>query len=191
MANTINYQPPFVNEIPTTASPTWAYFPAASHVNAWDIVTLSAGQIATSGNNPANGLAGIATADSNAVLAQNDTDIQGVFGVTQYGNLMPASPGYVGIIPFGIGSGVIVEMNLAATTGWVSGGTTQANFGTGVGIAKDATTGFFYADPGLGNIVAHVVGKAYGVNKGVNGDLAARVFVAFDVAAALAISVGH
>lgn len=188
---TITYQPPFVNELPSTPVPTWAYFPASSHCNAWDIAVLSAGQIAPSGNNPASGLAGLVTADSNAVLSQIDTDVQGVFGLTQFNNLMPATPGQVGIIPFGIGSGVILEMNLAATNGWVTGGTTQANFGSGVGIAKDATTGFYYADASLSNVVAHIVGKAYGVNKGVNGDLAARVFVAFDVAAALAISVGH
>lgn len=43
------------------------------------------------------------------------------------------------------------EINLSAVTGWISGGTYQANVGTLCGIAIDPATGFYVLDPNASN----------------------------------------
>lgn len=175
--------------------------PASSHVHDGDITVLSAGSIAPAAANVATGIAGIAQHDSNAAFAQLDTGLQGVFGYFQGAPLVPNDPGYTILVT--LGPPIIVEINLTATTGWVSGGTQQANIGTAVGLAIDGTTGFYLADPTATNTVAVITGKPQSVpdgvgppntqgdlSKGFVGDTGARVYVAFN-SAALAIQQGH
>lgn len=189
MASTINYQPPIVNMPPSIGVPPIYGGPVASHVNEADVVVISGGNLSTAAVNAANGIVGIAQHDSNANFGQTDTDVQGVFGLTQYGaGLMTAAPSWLEVAT--VGPPIIVEMNLLATTGWVTGGTTQANIGTTGGLNKDATTGYFFFDQTQTNAILTIVGKAIGPFKGTNGDLGARVYVAFS-AASLAVAQGH
>ena len=191
---------PIANVPASIVGPTTVSLPASSHVHDADIVVLSAGSIAPAAANASGSIAGIAQHDSNAVFAQIDTGLQGVFGYFQGAPLLPPDPGYVIVVP--LGAPIIVEINLTATTGWVSGGTQQANIGTAVGLAIDPGTGFYLADPTASNTVAVIVGKPQGVpaglggagvpfpSKGGVGDTGARVYIAFN-AAALAIQQGH
>jgi hypothetical protein len=191
---------PIANVPASIVGPTTVSLPASSHVNDADIVVLTAGAIATATANVAGGIAGIAQHDSNAVFAQIDTGLQGVFGFFQGAPLLPPDPGYVIVVP--LGAPIIVEINLTATTGWVTGGTQQANIGTQVGLAIDGTTGFFLADPTASNKVAVITGKPQGVpaglggagvpfpSKGGVGDTGARVYVSF-ISTTLAIQQGH
>jgi hypothetical protein len=188
---TINYQPPIAQTEAQLPSPGVQGLPASSHCNEADIVVLSSGQIAPAAVNVATGIAGIVQQDSNAVFADTTSgNLQGVFGSSQINTgLVPGAPIWVLFLP--LGPPITVEINLPATTGWVSGGTNQANVGTAVGLNKDGTTGFYYADDQQTNKVAHIVGKVVGPFKGGVGDLGARVLIAFDVATALALVQGH
>lgn len=162
---------------------------AASHINDADFVIYSAALIATAGGNPSGGLIGIAQHDSNATYDQVTTGLQGVFGLSQENTaLFPGAPGEVLVVT--LGSNILVAINLPSTTGWVTGGTNQANLGTAVGLNIDGTTGFFYADDQASNKVADIVQKVVGPGQGVAGDTAARVYVVFR-AAALAVVTGH
>lgn len=188
----IPVQMPVVQMPGSASSPTTVSLTASSHVNDGDIVVLSSGQIATATANVSGNIAGIAQHDSNANFG-GGTGINVTIGSTQVGTgLFPASPGQTIVVP--LGSPAIVAINLTATTGWISGGTQQANIGTQVGLAIDGTTGFFLADPTASNKVATIVGIQDGVVLGgtesLAGNLGARVYVAF-LSSALAIQQGQ
>jgi hypothetical protein len=195
MAITVPYQAPIANVAAGQLGPN--IFSArpygTGHIAASDFVILDgshAGYIKTAAANPAVVL-GIAQHDSVAVYDQITTGLQGVFGASQENTpLFPGTPGEVLVVT--LGAGIIVAINLPATTGWVSGGTNQANIGTAVGLNIDSTTGFFYADDQESNKVATIVGKIIGPQAlfGTVGDLAARVYVSF-TPADLQIFSGH
>lgn len=155
---------------------------AGAHCNDADIVKLSTGAIIPCVANDTT-VAGIIQHDSGAVFHSTDSDdFQNVFGADQTATpLVPATPQECLVAT--LGPPIVVEMNLTALTGWITGGTYQANLGTAVGLAIDGTTGFFLADPNASNKVADISGKPVGPNKGVSGDLAARVLVTFRAAA--------
>jgi hypothetical protein len=166
---------------------------AATHINAADFVnfaTANPGQIQSAPAATATGLIGIAQHDSNAVYNQVMTGLQAVFGVSQIsptGGLLPTLPGEVLVVT--LGANIIVAINLSATTGWMTGGTQQANLGTQVGLNIDPVTGFYFADPTVA-AVGTITQKVVGPGQGGPGDLAARVYVSFNPSA-LAIPTGH
>lgn len=120
-----------------------------------------------------------------------------VFGESQVGSgLFSAQPGQIPTIT--LGPPALVVGNLTATTGWQTGGTQQANYGTLVGINIDPATGYYIFDPTSSNLVATIqdvdnsvnnalVNNQYQVNP--SGVLGIRVKVVF-LASALAITQG-
>ena len=156
-------------------------YTVSSHVNDGDFVVLSGGLIATATANVASGIAGIASHDSNAnygglaaVSPPTVAGLQNVFGYGGIGNpIIPPNEGQTLVAL--LDAPALVEINLTTATGWVTGGTYQANIGTAVGLNIDSTTGYFVADPNESNKVATIVEKIYGPGFGNNGDLAARV----------------
>ena len=164
-----------------------------NHINNGDFVIFdgsNAGYIVTAAGNPAVVL-GIAQHDSNATYDQVTTGLQGVFGASQENTpLFPGTPGETLYVT--LGANIIVAINLPATTGWVTGGTHQANIGTTVGLNIDGTTGFFYADDQASNKIATITQKIVGPQAlfGTNGDLGARVYIAF-IASDLQVPTGH
>jgi hypothetical protein len=139
-------------------------FTASSTCHDGDIVVLSAGAIAPATANVATGIAGVAAHDSRANYGGEANAAayapQDVFGISQVGTLLPLSPGQTLVAQ--IITSDLVVMNLTATTGWVSGGSQQANIGTLVGLAIDGTTGNYVADPTASNKVAIIVSKPLG-----------------------------
>jgi hypothetical protein len=154
--------------------------------------------------NLAAGIVGIAQAGSDEGWAGNPAIGKqypwSVFGETQVGSsLTPPQPGYVPVLT--LGPPALVVGNLLPTTGWQQGGTSQATYGTPVGINIDPVTGFYVFDPTSTNLVAVVqdidntvnsalvgmFGGSYSTNP--TGLLSARVRVVFN-AAALAIVQG-
>lgn len=195
MANTIAFAPPIPNVTAAVQSGSIGGLPAASHIHDADVVVLTSGQLATAAVGAHANIAGIALHDSNATFFDATSgSLQGVFGFGQQATtgqgLSPQAPGWVLFVTLAP-SQIVVEMNLPTTTGWVSGGTNQANIGTAVGLNIDGTTGYFYADDQQGNPIGHIVGKAWGPGLGIVGDLAARVFVAFDASGVLALVAAH
>lgn len=149
--------------------------------------------------NVATGIVGLAQHDSNAnyggilnpPIAPGNSQIQNVFGVSQVGGLLPLSPSQT--IVASLGYGIEVSINLTPTTGWLSGGSQHVGLGSGVGLNIDPVTGFYVADPTLGNLVAVVTGKINGpfANPGDDvGNLGTRVRIAFNVAS-LAVIIGE
>lgn len=155
--------------------------------------------IAPAAVNVATNIVGIAQHDSyanyggilNPPIPPNNVQIQNVFGVSQVGGLLPLSPSQT--IVATLGYGIECAINLTATTGWVSGGAQHVNIGSAVGLNIDAVTGFYVADPTLGNLVATITGKVNGpfANPGDDvGNLGTRVRIVFN-AASLAVIVGE
>lgn len=185
MAITYNYQMPVAQgEAGTPGTVQIQSYSPASHINDGAIVVLSSGNIAPAAANAANNIVGIAQHDSNAnwggQSATASFNIQNVLGVSQVGTLLPPSPAQTLVAV--IDPPVDVQMNLTATTGWVSGGTQQANVGTSIGLAIDGTTGFYVADPTASNLVAEIIGKVNGpftMPGNDVGNLAVRVIVRF------------
>jgi hypothetical protein len=146
MATTISYQMPIA--IPNgavNAVPILAITAGATEITDGAFVKLSSNTaIACVAGDSAN-ILGIIQGDSFAVFNQITTGLQGVFGSSQVNTgLFPATPGQVRVAT--LGSPILVEGNLAANTGWISGGTHQAVLGTAVGLNLDATSGFYYFD---------------------------------------------
>lgn len=175
---TVNIAPPeAVSQAGSTGQPPIRSFTASSTVLADAFVVLSGGNIATATANVAANIAGIAIHNSSANYGgseQTAPSLTNVFGYSQVNTpLVPATAGQTLVAI--LDGPVLVEINLSAVTGWISGGTYQANLGTAVGLGIDSTTGFFVADPNASNKVATVVEKIYGPGFGDTGDLAARV----------------
>jgi hypothetical protein len=115
-------------------------------------------------------------------------------GHSQVGTpLVPSSPLQTLVASVGIPN--LVEINLSATTGWVSGGTQAVNIGSAVGLSVDPTTGFYVADPTVSNLIATIedilIGPGFtsgyqsgGPITGV-GDTSARVRIRFNPAAVI------
>ncbi len=209
MALTIAYMPPTVKPPAGNAgSPPVFGAVASKHINAYDFCQLVTGTLVPALVGATTNLVGIATADSNAVFFQNDTDVQGVFGVTQMSataGLFPISPDFVLVET--LNSPMIVEMSLSQAYYWNPGnanvGTPQVTFGSSVGLnvvggtggigALQGNTNFYYADPAqpaCGTIVG-VVSQPYTTGAATAltdaaGNLGGRVLVAFN-ASALAV----
>ena len=157
------------------------------------------GSISQASTNPSGSIVGITQHDSYDVFDQFvgppqgvPVTGQGVFGSTQEtnttsGGLVPGAPGETLVAT--LGAPVVVEINLTTATGWITGGTYQANIGTSVGLAKVTVAGqtVWVADPNGSNKVATISGKPTGPGRGVAGDLAARVFITMNAAALAAV----
>lgn len=167
----------------STGTPLIRRYSAASHVTDGALVTLSSGQISPAGANVASGILGFAIADSAANYGgsiQTPSTLDQWFGFSQVDTpLVPADASLTGVAL--VDAPAEVEMNLTATTGWVSGGSQQANIGTQIGIA--ITSGITLADPTASNKVAEIVElvsfPALGASATGVGDLGARVRVRF------------
>lgn len=127
------------------------------------LVVLASGAIAPATANVAGAIAGVAAHNSNANYGGatvGNATLQGVFGVSQVGTLLPPSAGQTLVAQ--ILPDDIVVGNLTATTGWMSGGAQQAGIGTAVGIAIDSTTGNCVFDPTASNKVGVITLKING-----------------------------
>ena len=163
------------------------------HINDASFVQLAAGVIVPCAVGATTNISGIIQHDSSAVWDQQDTTLQGVFGSSLVNTgLFPAAPGQALVAT--LGAPVLAVANLSATTGWQSGVTAQANFGTAVGLNLDPITGFYYFDPGqaaIGNIAgvitgdgSMILGVPYSPTPiGLTGTLGARVLVSFNQSA--------
>ncbi|MDE2097360.1 MAG: hypothetical protein KGL39_08965 [Patescibacteria group bacterium] len=206
MALTIPYLPPIVILPSGNADLDVVSYPVHSACTANAIVTLgvtTAGEIdPASANDSSNKLLGIIQAASTSVY-NSDGDAQSVFGTSPFGTsgqaLGPSTGPQTPLVVY-MGPPFVVEINLTQATGWVSGGTYQANIGSTFGLAIDATTGFYLADVNASNKVGVIVEKVIGattqivtaqaeqpVGPGGVGDLGARVRVTFN-ASAMAIA---
>jgi hypothetical protein len=182
--STINIaRPNAVSPVDSTGQVPLLSFTPASHILDGDVVILNAGAntIQTAAVNPA-AILGIAAHDSLAnyggTLSPALAPLQNVFGESQIGSpLVSASPGQTLVAT--VNGPTLVEINLATTVGWVTGGATQASPGTLVGLTIDGATGYWVADPGQSNHIGEIQslisgpgssGSASGV-----GNLACRV----------------
>ena len=158
MATTIPYQM-MLTYLPGSAGsqPIFTIKAGATEIVDGAVVKLSSGTaIACAANDNAN-ILGIIQGDSFQVFKQVTTGLQGVFGKDQVGTgLFPSTPGDVRIAT--LGPPILVVGNLPATTGWISGGTNQATYGTSVGLNLDATTGFYFFDDQQSNKIGTVQG---------------------------------
>lgn len=163
-----------------------------THINDASFVQLAAGLIVPAAVGAVTNISGIIQHDSSAVWDQQDTGLQGVFGVSQVGTgLFPATTAQALVAT--LGPPVLAVANLSAVTGWISGGTNQATFGSSVGLNLDAVTGFYYFDPaqpavgtiagiltGDGNMILGPPTAATPI--GLTGTQGARVAVVFNIA---------
>lgn len=193
MATVFNYQAPvtFLPPLNTAGGqPIFSATIGGTHINDASFVKLVGGVIVPCVAGDAANISGIIQHDSSSVWDQTDTGIQGVFGVSQVNSgLFPSTPGQALVAT--LGPPVLAVANLSNSVGWISGGTTQANLGTPVGLNLDATTGFYFFDPaqarvgliagiltGDGNMMLGVPRSPMPV--GLTGAQGARVLVAFD-----------
>jgi hypothetical protein len=159
------------------------------------------GRISSAPANVAGGLVGVAQCSSEMTWQGNPTVGKAypdsVFGQSNVGTgLFSAMPGQIPVLTLGPPN--VVVMNLTPSTGWQAGGTQQATYGTLIGLAIDAATGYYIADPTATNIVAVIQNVDNSVNNALvnnqyeldpTGILGIRVYVAF-LASALAIVQG-
>jgi len=183
---TINIAQPQVTTAggPYNSQPAIQGFLAASHIKEGDVVILNGNNtIQTAATNPAAALLGIAVHDSLETWGgsiQATPALNQVFGWSQVNTpLFPADPATTLIALFT--SGGSIEINLASTVGWISGGTTQAVIGTNVGLTIDGPSGYWVVDPAQSNAIATITDRiegpgfsSYGTGA---GDIAARVVI--------------
>ena len=162
-----------------------------THINDAAFVKTIAGVIVPCVAGDVANISGIIQHDSSAVWDQTDTSLQGVFGASQVNTgLFPATPGQALVAT--LGPPVLALANLSAVTGWISGGTNQATFGSPVGLNLDATTGYYYFDPAqarVGTVAGVVTGDGNMIlgpprtptPVGLTGTQGARVVVVFDL----------
>ena len=211
MAVTIAYAPPLIQLPGSIGSAPVFGSTVASHVNQFDICQLVTGSLVPAAVGATANIAGIASHDSNSVFQQNDTDVQGVFGVTQISaasGLMPNSPAFTLVET--LGNPIIVEMSLNQAYPWLNG----TNIGTAVGIniantisgALAQTGGItpatgmnvYIADPAQAacGVIVGQVNKPYNsgttvqTNQAAYGTLGVRILVAFNLSA-LAVIQGY
>jgi len=159
------------------------------------------GRISSAPANVTGGLVGVAQCSSEMTYQGNPAVGKAypdsVFGESQVGSgLFSAMPGQIPVLTLGPPN--VVVMNLTASTGWMTGGTQQATYGTPVGLAIDPATGYYIADPTATNLVAVIQDVDNSVNNALinnqykndpTGILGIRVYVVF-LASALAIIQG-
>lgn len=154
--------------------------PIVGTINDGDFLVRSGNGVAAAGANVAGGIVGIAEHASNktfggSINAQPAPTF--AFGFTQEGD-----PGFAANDSLEkyarVDSPAGVEINLLAGVGWISGGTSQANLGTLVGLAIDGATGFYVADPTAVNKIGSISGKIVGPSAGDVGDTGGRVQIA-------------
>jgi hypothetical protein len=161
---------------------------AAGHTGAaiilpGDLITLTAGVIARAATNANANLAGFAVASELATYGgtqatwSQDAYDNLMFGFSQVGTLLPINPAQVPTVPItgGAQGPIYVELNATALTGWITGGTYQANIGTVGGLLLDPVSNLYVFDPSQTNKVLTIYQKPQGPFQGVNGDLAPRV----------------
>lgn len=197
MPTVFTYQPPTTYLPPGRegGQPIFSATIGGTHINDASFVQLvvATGLIQPAPVGATTNIAGIIQHDSSAVWDQQDTTLQGVFGSSLVNTgLFPAAPGQALVAT--LGPPVLAVANLSAVTGWISGGTNQANFGTAVGLNLDATTGYYYFDPaqtavgviqgvitGDGNMILGVPTTPTPI--GLTGTQGARVLVAMNTTA--------
>jgi hypothetical protein len=163
---------------------------AAGTVSASNTTLLGGSAVGPSGLSPASanvagGIAGVAVMNSwrnyGGSINQQPALLPTLypFGFTQEGDNfslpLDASQTMYGLLS----SPAALEINLTAVTGWITGGTYQANVGTAVGVNIDPTTGNYVMDPNASNKVAVIDAILSGPSAGGPGDLGARVLVSF------------
>jgi len=197
----IPFQIPIVEVPGSIGSPSLQVYPAHAHCNDGDVVTLgvnTAGQIDPAvANDNSDKLLGVIQADSDAVYGGQGsaTAINGEFGASPVNTGLLPAPADGPLVALFATPLSVTAINLATTTGWISGGTHQAAIGTRVGLGKDGTTGIYFADDQAGNKLGTIVAKVSGATTTINngqtnqpvgpggvGDLAARVYVEWDAA---------
>lgn len=153
-----------------------------------DIVFLNSGVATKAAANQA-AIAGMVMAPSASIYhAASNAGVGLNFGPDQTGNaLIPATEQNLGVLIFS--SGVWLEISLNQAT-------TLANslVGTQVGLGYDATTGYFFADPGAANKVGIIellpggpdAPRGAQTGNGQIGDLGGRVVISF-IASALQV----
>jgi hypothetical protein len=163
-----------------------------------DFVTIAAGVLTRAATGTNANVFGIANMGEQQIWGpyggNSAVNVQGVFGTTQAlagGPLIPEDSIDVAVYPL-VGN-QIFEMSLSNVTGWQSGGTYQANYGTTGGFLLDTTTNLFVFDPSQANKPLTIFAKAIGPNillpsgvvigKGTVGDLGARVICFMNSAA--------
>lgn len=192
MAIVFGYQPPttFIPPLGVGGQPIFSATIGAQHINDASFVQLAAGVIVPAAVGATTNISGIIQHDSSAVWDQQDTTLQGVFGSSLVNTgLFPAAPGQALVAT--LGPPILAVANLPAGVGWISGGATNANFGTPVGLNLDPVTGFYYFDPaqaavgliagiltGDGNMILGVPTSPTPI--GLTGTLGARVAVVFN-----------
>lgn len=199
MPTTFAYQAPltYLPPLMTGGQPIFSGTIGNTHINDASFVSMGTtapniGAIIPTPVGASLNIVGIIQADSSAVWDQQDTGLQGVFGHSLVNTgLFPAAPGQALVAT--LGPPVLAEANLNQNTGWISGGTSQANFGNAVGLNIDPTTGFYFFDlgqPRVGVIAGVITGDGnmiLGVPYtptpvGLTGTQGARILVAFDIA---------
>ena len=181
---TIGYYEPAIFTPEGTMSPApRKYTAGAGHtgttvIQRADLVVLSSGTIGRAATNATANIAGLTVVNEYDVFNGTNTtpyDNQ-LFGFSQVGTLLPSDPGQIPVYSL-VNNQIYLEMNLTNTTGWVTGGSQQVNLGSTVGIFLDATTNLFVLDPTQTNKIFTIYSKPSGPNKGVAGDVGARVVV--------------
>lgn len=132
--------------------------------------------------NVAGGIAGLTIQDSNENYGgwiNTAPPLLSVFGSAQGPPLVPLDASLTKYAK--LQSPALLEINLSADTGWISGGAGQAQFGTSVGLGIDPTTGYYVLVTGSSNLVASIVEPILGFSQGFGapGTLAQRVRAAF------------
>lgn len=195
MAITIAYQAPrLLNSGPSAMDdPIINKYPFTGTLVEGDILFLSAGVLNKASANQAS-IAGMAMAGSGQVYhAASNPGVGLNFAQDQTGTaLVPGTEQNLGLVQFD--DGIRLEINLIQST------TLAASLvGTQVGLGYDATSGFFFVDPGQTNKIAYITQIPGGPDmpfvgsttrgflaNGQIGDSGGRVVVAF-LASALQI----
>jgi hypothetical protein len=196
---TLQYSEPAIFGAESQVSPNAYSYPAAaghtgtSVINRGDLVLLtstSVGTLLRAATNSATLVAGLAVHGEQAVWNSSTTGVaiggaglQNLFGAASVTNnttigLLPGDVGNVHV--YKLLADQLIEINLSNTTGWLTGGTQQASYGTTGGILLDATSNLFVFDPTQSNKIMTVYAKVDGPNRGTVGDLGARVLVYFN-----------
>lgn len=194
---TLNYAEAQVFYTEPETSPAVVYYPFTGTVNRGDFLGLSSGNVSTAATNASGNIAGIAMHAStaiwfNALGGSTNTEFPAInsqiFGPSQSGAsaLITAEPNSIHTTK--ATGNQVFEMSLSNSTGWVTGGSQQVNFGSTGGLnnqsstasAASAANSLFIFDSTQSNKILTISGKPEGPNKGVSGDLAARVYAYFN-----------
>jgi hypothetical protein len=159
-----------------------------------DFVTSASNVLTRAATNTSTNIFGLTNFGEQQIFGPyggNPPSLQSVFGYTQAatgGPLIPEES--LDITVYSMLSQQLFYINISNTTGWISGGTQQATYGTTGGLLLDTTTNLFVFDPTQSNKVMTIWGKAVGPNivlpsgvvlgAGQVGDTGARVIAYFN-----------